>query len=391
MNWRFGFSLGKTELDGQIYGAASAAADCFKALVPFFFFAAIRNKMWSQATASAVLWVVVTAYSLTSALGHAALNRLDTTGQRAVDAASYKDLRADLKRAQDQLGWIPQHRPAQTVQAEIDGLKNQKAWGWTKGCTEVASKSNRDYCQKFHALGSELASAEQAGKFEARIADINAKLASVKGTSASAEADPQAAVLTKLAGLIVPGIKVEDMQTALTFFVAVLLEVGSGFGMYVAFATWRLYDEAAPSVRRVNMRQEPETIEDKEEPEVLVPVSKPALAETVVERARVEANDNGSRWQIPVGVPDNDVQRFVKERIVYDKDSDIVSLEVYEDYCRWSEEQGKSALALPSFGREFGKLCDKRKIGGRVRYFGVALKSEMTDTEDKKVPAFRAA
>jgi hypothetical protein len=139
------------------------------------------------------------------------------------------------------------------------------------------------------------------------------------------------------------------------------------------------------------MRQEPETIEDKEEPEVLVPVSKPALAETVVERARVEANDNGSRWQIPVGVPDNDVQRFVKERIVYDKDSDIVSLEVYEDYCRWSEEQGKSALALPSFGREFGKLCDKRKIGGRVRYFGVALKSEMTDTEDKKVPAFRAA
>ena len=49
MNWRFGFSLGRTEFDGQIYGAASAAADCMKALVPFFFFAAIRNRMWSQA------------------------------------------------------------------------------------------------------------------------------------------------------------------------------------------------------------------------------------------------------------------------------------------------------------------------------------------------------
>lgn len=35
MNWRFGFSLGRTELDGEIYGAASAAADCMKALVPF--------------------------------------------------------------------------------------------------------------------------------------------------------------------------------------------------------------------------------------------------------------------------------------------------------------------------------------------------------------------
>ena len=97
MNYRFGFSLGKTEMDGQIYGAASAAADCFKALIPFFLFAAIRNRMWSQAAAAMVVWVVVVAYSMTSALGHAALNRLDTTGQRAVEAAVYKDLRAELQ------------------------------------------------------------------------------------------------------------------------------------------------------------------------------------------------------------------------------------------------------------------------------------------------------
>ena len=111
MNYRFGFSLGKTPADGQIYGAASAAADCFKALVPFFFFAAWRNRMWSQAFAAAVVWVVVTGYSMTSALGHAALNRLDMTGQRAAATANYKDMRADTKRAQDQLTWIPAHRP----------------------------------------------------------------------------------------------------------------------------------------------------------------------------------------------------------------------------------------------------------------------------------------
>ena len=49
MNWQFGNSLGRTEFDGQLLGAASAAADCMKALIPFFFFAAIRNRMWSQA------------------------------------------------------------------------------------------------------------------------------------------------------------------------------------------------------------------------------------------------------------------------------------------------------------------------------------------------------
>src|SRR6185436_5263060 len=117
MNWRFGFSLGRTELDGQIYGAASAAADCLKALVPFFFFAAVRNKVWSQAVASA--------------LGHAALNRFDSTGHRAQEAQTYKDLRTDLKRAEEEAGWIPQHRPYLAVQSDIDGLKMQKAWKWS--------------------------------------------------------------------------------------------------------------------------------------------------------------------------------------------------------------------------------------------------------------------
>src|SRR5262249_57859008 len=73
MNYRFGFSLGKTALDGQIYGMASAAADCFKALIPFFFFAALRNRMWSQAAAAALVLAGCTGFLLTSALGHAAL------------------------------------------------------------------------------------------------------------------------------------------------------------------------------------------------------------------------------------------------------------------------------------------------------------------------------
>ena len=103
MNWRFGYSLGKTDLDGFIYGSASASADCLKALIPFFFFAALRNKIWSQALAAAVVGLVCVAYSLTSALGHAALNRFDSTGQRAVAAQKYQDLRSELQNAQGRL------------------------------------------------------------------------------------------------------------------------------------------------------------------------------------------------------------------------------------------------------------------------------------------------
>lgn len=381
MNWRFGFSLGKTEMDGQIYGAASAAADCFKALVPFFFFAAIRNKMWSQAAASAVVWVVVTAYSLTSALGHAALNRLDTSGHRAVEAATYKDLRSDLKRAEDQASWIPQHRPTLTVQSEINGVKNQRAWTTTAGCTEVNGRYSRDFCQKYHTLNAELASAKQSAELGSRIDGIKAELAKSEGASVMSEADPQAAVLAKLSGLLFPNIKVEDVQTALTIFVALLLEVGSAFGMYVAFAYWNIHER----------RQVPAVQAAAPAVAAAVPVATALIVEP--KKPQAGANDNRSLpAQVPkMLVPENDVERFYKERIeTADAGSSLTASALYEDYCMWCEENQKEPLALPRFGREFGELgIQKVRIAGRTRYTGITLRSGSTHEEDKKLTATR--
>lgn len=393
MNWRFGVSLGRTEFDGQIYGAASAAADCMKALVPFFFFAAIRNRMWSQAAASAVVWVVVTAYSLTSALGHAALNRLDTAGQRTATAENYKDHRADLARAQEQLSWIPQHRPAQAVQADLDALKDDKSWANTEQCSKVTGPKSRGFCQKYHALSAEFASAQQTVALEARVADIKAKMATATaGHAVTSEADPQAAVLAKLAALIAPSVKVEDVQTALTVFIALLLEVGSGFGMYIAFSQWRLYDRHTPTAP------------------VMVPVSTAAAAvaapkAVAIAKPRSGANDNKSvptervaaetRVVAPATTqrliaPETDVERFYKERIETQDGSTIGATEMFEDYCDWCEQLGKEPLAHPNFGREFQELgVQKAKVAGRVRYIGIALKSAGKLEEDKKLPAFR--
>jgi hypothetical protein len=391
MNWRFGVSLGRTELDGQIYGAASAAADCMKALVPFFFFAAIRNRMWSQAAASALVWVVVTSYSLTSALGHAALNRLDSAGQRTASADSYKDHRADLARVQEQLSWIPQHRPAQAVQADIDVLKDDRMWAATEQCTKVTGSKSRGFCQKFHALTAEHASAEQTIALEARAADIQGKMTNVTGHAVMTEADPQAAVLAKLAAIVAPSIKVEDVQTALTVFIALLLEVGSGFGMYIAFSQWRLYDRHTPTAP------------------MMVPVSTAAAAvaapkAVAIAKPRSGANDNKSVTEQKVATeakiaapattqrliaPETDVERFYKERIETQDGSSLTATSLYEDYCAWCEDQQKEPLALPTFGREFGELgVQKARIAGRVRYIGIALKSADGLEEDKKPPVF---
>ena len=375
MNWRFGYSLGKTEFDGLIYGSASAAADCMKALIPFFFFAALKNRMWSQAAAAAVVGVVVTAYSLTSALGHAALNRMDTTGQRAIEAQAYKDLRSDLKRAQEQLSWVPQHRPAATVQGDIDTLKNRREWNWTKGCTAVTGAQGRTFCQQFNGFTSELASAEQAAVLETRITEVQSKLGAVDAGSVMAEADPQAAVLTQLAGIFMPSMTVEHMQTALTIFIALLLEVGSAFGMYIAFSQWRLYDRAAPAAPAMATMAMATAVEPVAEPKSFPLVKK-----------RTSANDNKTAAKLVA--PENDVERFYKERLDKKEGSSVTSTELYEDYCNWCEEREKEPLALPTFCRDFGELgVVKAKIAGRVRHIGIALKIPVDSEEDKKLPA----
>jgi hypothetical protein len=368
-------------LDGQIYGMASAAADCFKALIPFFFFAALRNRMWSQAIAAALVWTVVVAYSMTSALGHAALNRLDTTGQRAVEAAAYKDLRADSKRAQEQLAWIPAHRPGETVAAEVNVLKAQRYWVVTKECTLVTGKGARDFCQQFHKLNAEHASALQSEKLEARIADIGSKLGKATGGTAMAEADPQASVLAKISGL-----DISTVQTALTIFVALLIEVGSGFGMYVAFAYWRLHDRKAEPLAPATASAaagHPAVWSD----EVATPVSDAVPVEQAAQPpARRGANDN--RTPVRPLVPESDVQRYYRERVVAAAEhSSLTSSELYEDYCRWCEEKERIPFAHPRVTREIAELgVKKERIGKRTRYFGIALRSAIAPEEDKKLP-----
>jgi hypothetical protein len=418
MNWRFGFSLGRSELDGQIYGAASAAADCLKALVPFFFFAALRNRVWSQAAASALVWVVVTAYSMTSALGHAALNRFDSTGHRAQEAQTYQDLRADLKRAEEQAGWIPQHRPYEAVQGEIDGLKMQKAWQWSDGCKNVNSKTERTFCQKYTGLTSELASAGSAKDADGRIAQLRSKLDAAAGTPALSEADPQAKVLTELANAFFPNVKIENVQMALTLFVALLLEIGSGFGMYVAFSQWRLYDRPMPVAPRMVLAEGSTAAAA-----VAAPVLTPVAVQT--KKPRSGANDNRSieiALEAPVAqaraieaqpaevhqaeqkvatskatalskhlVPESDTERYYRECVVTQEGETVTHNDMYEDYCEWCESKKKEPLAQPSFVRDFFELgVKKERSKGRTRWVGIALRSQLALEEATKSPTFGA-
>ncbi len=392
MNYRFGYTLGKTPSDGHIYGLASAAADCFKALVPFFFFAAWRNRMWSQALAALAVWLVVTGYSMTSALGHAALNRLDTSGQRAAATATYKDMREDLKRTRDQLSWLPPHRAAAAVQADLEGLKSQFLWHRTGECNEPSGKVQREFCQGFRTLEAERANAVRGEKLNGKIEDLNGKIAKTSGGTVMAEADPQASVLSKMTG-----VEVETIQMALTLFVALLIEIGSGFGMYVAFAYWRTHAPPAPTTpaapaaaplaaapRRTPISGKDDEVWTTDTESIEGPPPTPALPVSVGHEG---ANDNAtmSKWIMP----ENDVELFYKQGVSVAANETICSQDLYDGYKLWSKGKGKRPLNHSRFSEEFERLgYTTVQIGGRQRYVGLALAPGLLAALERK-PSFR--
>src|SRR5208282_1863440 len=176
MNWRFGYTLGKSDFESQLYGAASAAADCFKALLPFFIFAALRNRSYSQALGGALLFAVCFSYSLASSLGFAALDRADRTGSRVLKAETHQDLRVELDRSREALKVLPAHRPAGTVSGEIAAFKQNARWAASGECNNATSTKSMTYCEGFYKLKAELAVAEQSDKLDAKVAQLSVRL-----------------------------------------------------------------------------------------------------------------------------------------------------------------------------------------------------------------------
>jgi hypothetical protein len=389
MNYKFGSSLGKTATDQQIYGMASAAADCLKALAPFFFFAAIRNRVWSQALAAAMVWGVVTVYAFTSAIGHAALNRFDTSGQRVAESTNYKDLRAELKRAEDQLKWIPPSRPPSTVEAEINVLKAQRNWMTSRECTDPTIRVSREFCQQYFKLAAEHASGEEAEKLRVKIAQLSAQAGKATGAAVMGLADPQANVIARLTGF-----DLETVQTGLMLFVALLIEIGSGFGMYVAFAFWRPHQSLHGGSQPASRPAEAQPVRREEEVQPTgrpdpIWTSEPAVAgadgaEPGPPAVRFGVNDNktAARWIMP----ENDVELFYKQGVVEEGDSvSIVSQDLYDAYKLWAKSKDKRPLNHSRFSEDFEKLGYKTvQIGGRQRYVGIALTRELQAELEKK-------
>lgn len=395
MNFHFGYTLGKSEVEKYILGSGSVGADILKAILPFFIAYALRNRSFVQALAAVLVWAVCTTSSLTASIGFAALNRADTVGERQLAATQYSDLRTQLKHVEEKLGWIPQHRSAAEVEADINAIldtrikKGRDAGKTVAEVTKNLTESNwysAQYGTKVLTLRKELAIAENAEKLEAEKAQLVAKLENSSSKSVIA-ADPQVAILTQLTGLTP-----DNVQLGLVVLLSLLLELGSGLGFFIVLGNGKVRKEAK-AVATVPAKSE--TVVDVTPALVALPEVK--AVEPVVEPAPVvvetmaSANDNlPSRKATMPLISSNELKDYYVDRIEMHDGTSITASALYEDYCSWAEARGKEPMTLPAFGREFGEIgIQKAKIAGRIRYINIKLKVKEGHMEVPKSPARR--
>lgn len=333
-NWRFGIRLGAEDGDAWAYGLASVCADGLKIILPFAIAWAWQRRKVAEWLAGSCLWIVITIYSLVSALSFAAVNRDEIAGRKISQAQTFADLRIELEAKRSERSQLPAARPAATVEAEIRSSEQQPRWSASRQCTDATTRDLRIYCERHFKLQAELGAAQQAAHLDGELSAIKGRLDKLPANASARSADPQVDLFKSVSGLGEGTIK-----ASLAILVCLLIELGSGLGLFVVMSCHRaLNDDANDAKRMIGYGT--------------------ALKINTVAHAPLDAD-------------------WVQDRLERSANGVIGAAELYADYRVWMEVRMRSnALTVTAFGRWMSDLgIDRDKIGGRIVYRGVLLKS----------------
>lgn len=229
MNWQFGVSLGRGEIERQIYGAASVGADVMKALLPFFIWWSLTNMRIAVSLVALILWMVCAVYGLASAVGFAAANREGTAGELKGKGIAYAGLKAELARKElrrAELGTL--ESPAE-IDKRLEGLRMAWQWRGSKECTEIKSKDATSFCEIFRQVEGLRARGEEARQLDASLPGLRAQVASGGAADAYTNGVPQTSLVS-----VVLGIPEALVERGLSLLMVAVVELSSAFGFFVS-------------------------------------------------------------------------------------------------------------------------------------------------------------
>ena len=252
MNWKFMVSLGKSDFEQQIFGAVSVAVSVFIALLPTLILWAVREKRFGQAVVGLPVFLAFVAFSLSSAVGFAAKNRGSQAEDRTAATAHLEEVRRDLAEAELKRKSLGDPRSAGVIEVALRSQEQDRKWQWSRECQNAMNEAERAFCKAYFELKAEGARAAELSTLEAKIVKLKQEARTYEAQGAGRQADSQAAVLASLLG--VPPLKVER---GMTLFLALLIETGAAFGLYLATGHMRHEPKRPSSPSREDGKKEP--------------------------------------------------------------------------------------------------------------------------------------
>lgn len=321
MNYLFLSSLGKTAFEGHVLGAASAAADILKALLPFFIAWSWQAGRYFPALAGSGAFAFIAAFSLLSAIGFAADNRGILIDARDSMAAEYNRMQRALAEAETRRAALPLHRPAVVVREELGAHRQNRRWSATKDCTNATENESRDFCAAYFRLRAELAVATESERLAGEIASLQRESESLRANGATQDSDPQVSLLSRISG-VAP----ESVRLALIVAVALLVEIGASLGLFLASGHGRQ----------------------------LAPPDEATL--------KLQAKNIGS------------VEDFSLEALTASPRSTLAMDDLLAGYQVWCASKGQEPMESASFAAAFAAIADEIGLRGNpAGYRGIAL------------------
>lgn len=222
MNAVFLSSLGRTPLEVGLLAAVSLGGDAVKAVLPVLIMRGLAIRAWAQTVAATLLLLVVTALSLASGTGFAALTRGAATALREAQADALASRRKDLRELETRIALIAAARPASVIEADLAGSQMDRRWLASKSCAQPSTASARNFCTDVLKLKAELAAAHEQAALSAERQQLRAAIERLEERGAGTTVDPQSTAIAELFG-----IDRHWPRVALTSFIAIILEFGS--------------------------------------------------------------------------------------------------------------------------------------------------------------------
>jgi hypothetical protein len=246
LNFRMAYRAADTDFDGWLYGVSIGLADALKALMPFIVARALAHRNWLAVAAGACFFMLMSTYSFTAAVGFAAQHRMTKTTERAGTAERYHDLRQRYQALQEARQNLGSQRAATIIREEraallLKPVPGRRTVGDASANCTLNRSEVRASCEEWRRLGVELASAMEAERIDTDLRELRSELDTIPAVQNGQ--DPQTVAISRLSQWFAKAFSVEDIQLGLSILLALVVETGSGFGLYLASDLLRRHHE----------------------------------------------------------------------------------------------------------------------------------------------------